>query len=148
MVLGSVSDRDAPYRPLTRPAMNNGARESGVVEKAECLAYLKAAFPFQNLRNFQILWFAFSQTNNISGRKPKPNTSNILASTFARVQCGQVLHYNDVIVGAIGSQITSLTIVSSTVYSDGDQRKHQDPRHWPLCGEFTGDRWIPYTNVQ
>ena len=19
----------------------------------------------------------------------------------------------------------------------------KDPRHWPLCGEFTGDRWIP-----
>ena len=22
------------------------------------------------------------------------------------------------------------------------------PRHWPLCGEFTSDRWIPFTNVQ
>ena len=22
------------------------------------------------------------------------------------------------------------------------------PRHWPLCGEFTGDRWIPRTNDQ
>ena len=22
------------------------------------------------------------------------------------------------------------------------------PRHWPLCGEFTGDRWIPRTNCQ
>ena len=21
-------------------------------------------------------------------------------------------------------------------------------RHWPLCGEFTGDRWIPRTNGQ
>ena len=28
-------------------------------------------------------------------------------------------------MGAIGSQITSLTIVYSTVYSDADQRKHQ-----------------------
>ena len=34
-------------------------------------------------------------------------------------------HYNDVITGAIASQITSLTIVFSTVYSDADQRKHQ-----------------------
>ena len=34
-------------------------------------------------------------------------------------------HYNDVIMGAIASQITSLTIVFSTVYSDADQRKHQ-----------------------
>ena len=22
------------------------------------------------------------------------------------------------------------------------------PRHWPLWGEFTGDRWIPRTNGQ
>ena len=21
------------------------------------------------------------------------------------------------------------------------------PRHWPLCGEFTGDRWIPRTGA-
>ena len=34
-------------------------------------------------------------------------------------------HYNDVIMGAMASQITSLTIVLSTVYSDADQRKHQ-----------------------
>ena len=36
-----------------------------------------------------------------------------------------ITHYNDVIMGAIASQITSLTIVYSTVYSDADQRKHQ-----------------------
>ena len=22
------------------------------------------------------------------------------------------------------------------------------PRHWPLCGEFTDDRWIPRTKAQ
>ena len=38
---------------------------------------------------------------------------------------GQYFHCNDVIMGAIASQITSLTIVYSTVYSDVDQRKHQ-----------------------
>ena len=35
------------------------------------------------------------------------------------------LHYNDVIMGAISSQITSPTVVFSTVYSDANQRKHQ-----------------------
>ena len=35
------------------------------------------------------------------------------------------LHYNDVIMGAIAFQITSPTIVYSTVYSDADERKHQ-----------------------
>ena len=33
--------------------------------------------------------------------------------------------YGDVIMGTIASQITSLTIVYATVYSDADQRKHQ-----------------------
>ena len=34
-------------------------------------------------------------------------------------------HYNDVIMSAMASQITSFTIVYSTVYSGADQRKHQ-----------------------
>ena len=45
-------------------------------------------------------------------------------------------HYNYVIMSAVASQITSLTIAYSTVYSGTDQRKH----HWPLWGEST-DRW-------
>ena len=35
------------------------------------------------------------------------------------------LHYNDVTMDSIASQITSLTIVYSAVYSGADQRKHQ-----------------------
>ena len=35
------------------------------------------------------------------------------------------LHYNDVIMGSIASQINSLTIVYSAIYSGADQRKHQ-----------------------
>ena len=34
-------------------------------------------------------------------------------------------HYDDVIMGMIASQITSIKIVYSTVYSNADQRKHQ-----------------------
>ena len=34
-------------------------------------------------------------------------------------------HYSDVIMVAMASQITSLTIVYSTIYSGADQRKHQ-----------------------
>ena len=36
-------------------------------------------------------------------------------------------HYSDYIMGAIASQITSLTIVYWAVLSDADQRKHQSP---------------------
>ena len=42
-------------------------------------------------------------------------------------------------MATIASQITSLTIVYSIVYSDADQRKHQSSASLALCGEFTGD---------
>ena len=46
---------------------------------------------------------------------------------FTFITCGssRAAHYNDVIMGAVASRITSLTIVYSIVYSDADQRKHQ-----------------------
>ena len=54
-------------------------------------------------------------------------------------------HYSDVIMGAMASQITSLTIVYSTFYSGADWRKHHSStslafvrgiHHWPGTGEF------------
>ena len=56
------------------------------------------------------------------------NTSNINKKVQNDIRWLYILvsgHYTDVIMGAITSQITSLTIVYSTVYSDADQRKHQ-----------------------
>ena len=41
-------------------------------------------------------------------------------------------------MGAIASPITSLTIVYSTVYSDADQRKHQNSALLAFAWEFTG----------
>ena len=52
------------------------------------------------------------------------------------------IHYSDVIMGTIASQITSLTIVYSTVYSGTDQRKHQSSASLPF------GRWIPSTKGQ
>ena len=59
-------------------------------------------------------------------------------------------HYNDItiIVSTMASQITILTIVYSTVYSRLIKENIKAPRHWPLCKEFTGDRWIPRTKGQ
>ena len=54
-------------------------------------------------------------------------------------------HYTDFIMGAIMYQITSLTIVYSTVYSTQIKENIKAPPRWPLSGEFTGDRWIPRT---
>ena len=51
-------------------------------------------------------------------------------------------------MGAIACQITNLTIVYSTIYSDADQRKHQSSASLPFVRETTGDRWILHTNGQ
>ena len=52
-------------------------------------------------------------------------------------------------MGTMASQIISLKIVYSTVYSGEDQRKHQSSVSLALvCGEFTGDRLIPRTKSQ
>ena len=59
-----------------------------------------------------------------------------------------VRHYGNVIMTTMASQITSLTIVYSTVIQTQIKENIKAPRHWPLCGEFTGDRWIPRTNDQ
>ena len=68
-------------------------------------------------------------------------------------------HYNDVIMGMMASQITSLTIVYSTVYSGADQKKHQSsasvafvrgihrwpvksPHKWPVT-----QKMLPFDDV-
>ena len=63
-------------------------------------------------------------------------------------------HYNDVIMSAMASQITSLTIVYSIVYSDADQRKHQSSAslafvrgNSPVTGEFPAQRTSNAENV-
>ena len=65
-------------------------------------------------------------------------------------------HYCDVIMGAMASQITSLTIAYSTVHSGGDQRKHlrsaslafvrvihwwaaKSPHKWPVTRKMPFD---------
>ena len=49
------------------------------------------------------------------------------------------MHYCDVIISMMASQITSLTIVYSTIYSGADQRKHNS-RH-------KGPKMFPFDNV-
>ena len=59
-----------------------------------------------------------------------------------------IYHYDDVIMSAIASEITSLTIVNSNFIRAHIKENIKAPRHWPLCGDFTGDRLIPRTKGQ
>ena len=68
-------------------------------------------------------------------------------------------HYSDVIMSAITSQITSLTIVHSTVYSGADQRKYQSSaslafvqgiHRWPVNTPHKGPvtrKMLPFDDV-
>ena len=68
-------------------------------------------------------------------------------------------HYNDVIMSVMASQITSLTIVYSTVYSGADQRKHQSSaplvfvrgiHWWPVNSPHKGPvtwKMFPFDDV-
>ena len=68
-----------------------------------------------------------------------------LLSPMGDVRCK---HYNDVIMGAVASQITILSIVCSIVYSDADQRKHQSSATLAFVRGIHRDRWFPRTNGQ
>ena len=68
-------------------------------------------------------------------------------------------HNNDVIMSTMASQITGLTIVYSTVYSDTDQRKHQSSgslafvrgiHRWPMNSPHKGpvtQKMFPFDDV-
>ena len=51
-------------------------------------------------------------------------------------------------MGTNASQITSLTVVYSTVYSGADQRKHQSSASLAFVWGIHRDRWIPRTKGQ
>ena len=53
-------------------------------------------------------------------------TSGTAVVQFGTLDRSALCHYDDVIMSAIASRITSSTIVYSTVYSGADQRKHEN----------------------
>ena len=136
---------------LTHLSQHTSLRNASSVEQIDVILffyidikqepYLSIKFRSVMIRKWCICteWYALKTILNL------PHICNEEFFTKKRIPH---FHYGDVIMGAIASQITSLTIAYSTVYSDEDLRNPKAPRHWPLCGEFTGDRWIPCTNGQ
>ena len=58
------------------------------------------------------------------------------------------VHYSDIVMGAIASQITSLPVVYLTVDSGADQRKYQSSASLAFVRGLHRDRWIPRTKGQ
>ena len=59
-----------------------------------------------------------------------------------------IIHYIDVIMTTVASQITSLAVVYSSVYLDANQRKHQSSASLAFVWGIHRDRWIPRTKGQ
>ena len=51
--------------------------------------------------------------------------SQLVVIEMPRTMASSLVHYNDIIMNAMASQVTSLTVVYSTIYSSTDERKHQ-----------------------
>ena len=57
-------------------------------------------------------------------------------------------HHIDVTMTTVASQITSLAVVYSIVYSDADERKHQSSASLAFVRGIHRSRWIPRTKGQ
>ena len=88
--------------------------------------------------NFQNIW---TTETDVMGERDF-GALNILGAT-TRFTC----HYNDVIMGAMASQITSLKTLYSSLYSGADQRKHRSSasldfvrgiHRWPVNSPHKG----------
>ena len=82
-----------------------------------------------------------------------------IASKWLSADTPRSFHYNDVIMSAMASQIASLTIVYSTVYSGADKKKHQSSaslvfvrgiHRWPVNSPHKGPvtrKTLPFDDV-
>ena len=86
-----------------------------------------------------VLYWCCQEESHVS--KDTHHYRDIIMST-THILSNQLLdttHYNDVVMGGIASQITSLTIVYSTIHSGAVQRKHQSSA--PLAFVMRIHRW-------
>ena len=58
------------------------------------------------------------------------------------------LHFNDVITGRWRLKSPASRLFTQPYLRAQIKENIKTLRHCPLCGEFTGDRWIPRTNGQ
>ena len=110
---------------------------------AACLAWLKV---------INTEWAGMSMTT-IYMQPIIPSYYSLTGMTFLH-------HYGDVIMSAMASQITSLRIVCSPIYSGADQRKHQSSsslvfvqgiQHWPVNSSHKGpvmQKMFPFDDME
>ena len=128
-----------PHSRGVKFGVSNGLVSPGIVEVQEWMSNFiphiimnVIIYPCRNLSQTMLLKKAdFAEIpNNIA-------VSNMIGIIL-------VDHYSDVIMCAMASRNTGVSIGCSTVCSGADQRNTKVPR-FPLWGELTGDWWILHT---
>ena len=84
----------------------------------------------------------------LSRKYIKKRPENAICSGFNVDELSSLSHYTDVIMGTMVSQITSSPLFAQPLVQVQIKENIKAPRHWPLWGEITGDRWIPRTKGQ
>ena len=110
---------------------------------------LSNAFSWMKMLEFRLRfhWSLFLRVQlTITGDKPLSKPMNQWWLVYWRIYASlglnelRFLHHSDVIMSAMACQITSVTIVYSTVCSGADQRKHQSSASLALVRET--HRWL------
>ena len=60
----------------------------------------------------------------------------------------RVVHYSDVIMGTMALKSPVSRLFTQPFIQAQIKENTKAPRHWPLCGEFIGNRWMSHTNGQ
>ena len=87
--------------------------------------------------------FELNLTNRRKGWSKRNKVTSVMWKNWQGIN-----HYVDVIMTTMASQITSLMVVYSAVYSDTGQRKHKSSASLAFVWGIHRDRWIPRTKGQ
>ena len=78
----------------------------------------------------------------------KDDQSTRQETTIVMLTGIHLLHYSDFIMSAMASKLPASLLFTQPFIQAEIKENIKAPRHWPLCREFTGDRWIPRTMGQ
>ena len=115
---------------LMKWSLQNFAHDTTAALSGRVQTFVAICWPVCELERWEFsLEFELWKTKNISAIVPCQN------------------HYSDVIMGWRLKSPASSLFTQSFIQAQ-IKENIKAPRHWPLCGGFTGHRWIPHTNGQ
>ena len=110
----------------------------------------RVEFPYGNLRQFESKLSNFQSRKCISKYRLQNGNHFVSASIFYHIealtkwQTPLQWRHN----GRWRLKLPALRLFTQPFIQAQIKENIKAPRHWPLCGEFTGDRAIPRTNGQ